>query len=200
MARNRTTGVIQVADNSVPSINVALQQVLNLVDGLKGVRGPATVNDRLAVEEPEDPADAVNKGSLQVRNTLWKEVFLAGGACGLAVITPGTSYTEVGRNLRSRVNFEAPAALEARIVVNGWGSEATFDKGVALYTLDGTQICEVTWNGQDEGVKLGDYVELGALDDSGVAIYAKGSSTTENLVLRYVAVEFRLTAGSSLDA
>lgn len=200
MARNRTSGAIQVADNSVPSINVALQQVLNLFDQLKGLRGPATVNDRLAVEEPEDAADAVNKGSLEVRNTLWKEVFLAGGACGLAVITPGTSYDEVGRNLRSRVNFEAPTSIEARIVVNGWGSEAGFGKGVALYTTGGTKICEVTWNGQEEGVKTGDYVELPTLEDSAVAIYAKGASSTENLVLRYVAVEFRLTAGSSIDA
>jgi hypothetical protein len=200
MARNRTAGAIQVADNSVASINIALQQVLNRLDTASGLRGPATVNDRLAVSDPADAADAVTKGSLEARITLFQSTLLALGPCGVAAMAPGTTYSEVGRSLRSRVNFAAPESIEGRLIVYAWGSESTQGKGVALYTLDGSPICEVTWNGQDEGVKVGEYSAITALDDQTVAVYAKGSSATENIILRYIAVEFRLTAGSALES
>jgi hypothetical protein len=200
MARNRTAGAIQVADNSVASINIALQQVLNRLDTAFGLRGPASVNDRLAVSEPSDNADAVNKGSLAARITLFHTTILALGPCGVAAIAPGTTYSEVGRSLRSRVNFDAPESIEARLIVYAWGSEAALGKGVALYTLGGTQVCDVTWDGQDEGVKVGEYTPIVGLEDQGVAVYAKGASATENIIVRYIAVEFRLTAGSALES
>lgn len=199
MARNRTTGALYVADNTVASINQVLQQIQNILDAIKGLRGPQTLHDRFGVSEPEDDADAVNKGSLVARETLFQSHILASGACGVVAIAPGTTYTDVGPLLRTRINFDASASMEGRLIFNGWGSEAGNGKGVALYTLDGSKICEVEWNGQAEGVRVGEYTSTSGLEDQTVAVYTKGSSATENLVLRSIQIEFRLTAGSALE-
>jgi hypothetical protein len=196
MASNRTGGIVQVVDNSVASINQALIQVLNRLDAALGLRGRATVHDRLGVTDPTVDADAVTKGSLDDRETLFHVTLLALGPNGIPALALGTTYSEVGRSLRSRVNFATPAALEGRLIVYAVPSESGTGKGVALYTIDGTQILDVTWDGQGEGVRVGAYTPVTLDADHAVAVYAKGSSATESLILRYVAAEFRLTSGS----
>lgn len=61
---NEQGGAIQVLDNTVEAINQALAQLLERVDDLKGLRGPVTIHDRMGVDAPLDPTDAVNLESL----------------------------------------------------------------------------------------------------------------------------------------
>jgi hypothetical protein len=194
MARNRTAGMLQVTDNSVTAINQMAAQIRNELDTLRGLRGPRTVHDRLGVADPSDGGDAVNLSALLARETLFHVTLVSMGMNGLAVIAPGRTYTEVAPTLRTRINFATPRAIEVRLIVWGAGTEAGADKGVALYSFDGDRLCEVTWESQSEGARVGAYTPISLNADSGVLLSAKGSSATENLILRTVHLECRQQA------
>jgi hypothetical protein len=194
MARNRTAGMLQVADNSVTSINQMAAQIRNELDTLRGLRGPGTVHDRLGVGAPSEDGDAVNMSALLARETLFHVTLVSMGMNGLVVMAPGTSYTEVAPTLRTRINFATPRAIEVRLIIWGFGSEAGADKGVSLFSFGGEQLCEVTWESQSEGARVGAYTPISLNADSGVLLSAKGSSATENLILRTVHLECRQQA------
>ena len=63
MTSNLTLGAPQVLDNSPASINLALQQILEQLDGLKGLRGRVELWDRARVDDPTLTQDAETLGS-----------------------------------------------------------------------------------------------------------------------------------------
>jgi len=65
MAQNLTTGVVQVIDNSVESINAALAQVLEQLDHLRGLRGITAMFDQTTVSTPTQSNAAVRLDQLQ---------------------------------------------------------------------------------------------------------------------------------------
>ena len=191
MTTNLTAGPIQVINNDVVSVNIALAQILERLDDLKGLRGNTTIHDRVGVSVPTATADAVNLGSLQDTESLFHISFVAGGPAGLLSYQPGTTYAEISDLLRQRVNFSTPVGLEARVIAGAWGTESGTDKGLAMTQDDGTVIAEVEWDGQAEGVQVGSYTSVSLTTDTTVQLRAKGATATESLIIRHVGVDFR---------
>ena len=67
MAKNQSEGIIQITDNSPTSINDALRQTTDRIDALKGLRGRASIFDRVGVSDAIDTGDAVNLNTLEGR-------------------------------------------------------------------------------------------------------------------------------------
>lgn len=199
MSSNLTLGAVQVLDNSVSSINLALQELLNRIDDIKGLRGRTELWDRAQVSAPTVSTDAVDLGSLTGRESLFHLTFFSGGAAGLVAYQPGTSYVEISSLLRQQINFSAPTSLQGRVVASGFGTQSGSGKGVALTDDSGTTLCEVTWDGATESVRVGDFTTITLAADTLSQLRVKGSAAGESLVLRHVAVEFKLDAGSSVD-
>ena len=198
MSNNLTLGPVQILSNDVASLNLAFQQCLDRIDELVGLRGRALIWDRAQVSSPTVASDAVDLGSLTARESLFHMTFFAGMSTGIAVIAPGTTYAEVSTLWRQQVNFAAPTSLQGRMKVSGFGTQSGSDKGVALTDSAGAVICQVEWDGQDEQTRVGDFTVVNITVDTLAQLRVKGSSAEENIVLRHVAVEFRLDAGSSV--
>lgn len=199
MVSNRTGGAIQVSDASALSINLALQQILERIDKVDGLRGPSTTHDRRGVGSPTDSGDAVNAGSLTSRQALFHLTLVAPPA-ELLVQPESTSYVEVAEALRTQVNFASPTSLEGRLVVSGWGTDSgSGEKGLALTDDTGATILEVTWAGDSEGTQVGEFTDVALDEDTLTRLYAKGATTDESLIIHSVSVEFRFTSGASVD-
>lgn len=200
MSSNRTQGqAIQIADLSVYSINLALQQIVEQLDHLKGLRGRAETWDRVQVSSPTVATDAIDLGSLEDREALFHLTLLSSVA-GLAV-TPGTTLAEISTLLRQQINFATPVGLEARLIVSGFGTDAgAGEKTVALTDATGSALVEVSWAGAGEEVRVGDFTSISATTDMLVRLYAQGASASETLVLYQVACECRFDSGASVAA
>lgn len=198
MSNNLSLGPVQLHDNSIFSINAALMELQERIDQLKGLRGRSEVWDRVRIESPTVNTDAVDLGSLTDREALFHLTFLMAGTNGLVAYQPGTTYAEVSSQLRQQVNFAVPVSLQARLIVSGFGTQAGSGKGVAMTTSTGTVLCEVTWDGSDEGVEVGTFTSISLAADTLVQLRAKGSAADESLVLRHVAAEFRFEGGSTV--
>ena len=57
MSENETKGPIQIFDNSVPSINDAMLQIMGRLDSIEGLRGRTQVYDRLGASAPTVDGD-----------------------------------------------------------------------------------------------------------------------------------------------
>lgn len=199
MSNNLTLGALQVHDNSVLSINLALAEVLERIDQLKGLRGRSEVWDRMQISSPSVATDAVDLGSLTDREALFHLTFLMMGSNGLVAYQPGTTYAEISDQLRQQVNFSVPVSLQARLIVSGFGTQAGSGKGIAMTDASGNTLVEVTWDGSDEGVQVGEFATVSLAADTLTRLYAKGSAAGESLVLRHVAAEFRFEGGSTVS-
>lgn len=60
---NTSEGPVLVADNSVVAINLALMEIAERMDALKGLRGPIRIFTRVTVDDPVDIGEAVNLGT-----------------------------------------------------------------------------------------------------------------------------------------
>ena len=198
MSNNRSLGPVQIISNDVSSLNLAFTELLQRVDEIKGLRGRTELWDRTQVSSPSVNSDAVDLGSLTSRESLFHMTFLASLSTGVVVLAPGTTYIEPSLMWRQQVNFAAPTSLQGRMKVSGFGTESGSGKGVALTDDAGAVICEVTWDGTDEQTRIGDFTEVTITVDTLSQLRVKGSSATENVLLRHIAVEFRLDAGSSV--
>lgn len=200
MSNNLSLGPVQTFSLDLGSINLALRELSERIDELKGLRGRALIWDRAQVSAPSADSDAVDLGSLTSRESLFHLSLFLGGPTGLVVYQPGTSYVEISALLRQQVNFAAPTSLQARMVVSGFGTGTGSGKGVALTDDAGAVICEVTWDGASESVRVGDFTDVTVTTDTLSQMRAKGADANESLVIRHAAVEFRLDAGSSVSA
>jgi hypothetical protein len=199
MSSNLTQGqAIQVGDNSVFSINLALQQIVEQLDHLKGLRGRSETWDRHRVSSPTQAADAVDLGSLEEREALFHLTLLA-SATGIA-LTPGTTYVEVAPLLRQPVNFSVPLGLTGRLIAGAWGTDTgAGEKGVALVDDDENVLVEVEWAGADQEVRIGEFTSITASEDLTTRLYVKGATAEETLVLYQVAIEFRFDSGAGVE-
>lgn len=77
MAGNLTSGVIQVLDNDVQSINNALMRILNLIDTLRGLRGITDLYDQATVSRPQQSNAAVRFDNLSELTADIADAFLA---------------------------------------------------------------------------------------------------------------------------
>lgn len=64
MSTNRSEGPVQVVEASVAAINLALRDVQNRLDALKGLRGRVMTYDRIRADAAEEADDCVTLGSL----------------------------------------------------------------------------------------------------------------------------------------
>ena len=199
MSNNLTQGAVQVFNNDVASINLALIQLQERSDQQKGLRGRAEVWDRNRVNNPTDTQDAVTLGDIDESETTSTICFYAAGATPFGT-TPGTSYVEVDETLRQRINFNASQPLEARITVVGWGTDSGAGKAVAITRPNGDVIAEVTWDGTDEGLKSGDFTDVTFETDQIVQVHAKGATAGESLIIARIILEMRYNViGTSVD-
>ena len=186
---NQNGGPLQVYDNSVASINLALAQILERLDNQNGLRGAATVHDRLGVNAPQDTGDAVNLGTLNDAESVSHITILAMSGTGI-IRQPGTTYVELAATLRLMANFASPQSIEGRVIVQGWGTEAG-EKGVAITESDGTIIAEVEWTGTDEETVTGTFTAIDLEADTEIQVRVKGASATEYLILRGIVLDLR---------
>lgn len=189
MANNLNSGPIQVYDNSVASLNLALAQILERLDNASGLRGAATVHDRLGVNAPSASGDAVNLGTLDNAESVSHITLLAMSGVGI-VRQPGTTYVELAATLRLMANFASPQSIEGRVIVQGWGTEAG-EKGVAITESDGTVIAEVAWTGTDEETVTGEFTAVALGVDTEIQVRVKGATATEYLIIRGIILDLR---------
>lgn len=83
---NTSEGPITVFDNSVPAINLALSQILERLDSIKGLRGNPTIHAATSVGAPSEQEQAVRLQDLPTDNPA-EELFwlLRGQAMGAGV-------------------------------------------------------------------------------------------------------------------
>lgn len=60
---NASEGPVLIADNSVVAINLALMEIAERLDAIKGLRGPMRIFTRVTVDDPVDTGEAVNLGT-----------------------------------------------------------------------------------------------------------------------------------------
>lgn len=191
MSNNLTEGTLLIPDNDLSSINYALAEIQRRIDELKGLRGRTTIHDRVGVSDPTDASDAVSLGVLQAGTAFSHITFLAQAGVELLALQPGTTYVELSEFLRAQVNFASPQGIEARVIVQGRGTEAGTGKGVAITQSDGTVIAEVTWDDVTDGLQLGEFTTVDLDEDQVVQIRVKGSTATESLLLRGIVLDLR---------
>lgn len=184
-------GGIQIFDNTIGSINLALLEVQTRLDELKGLHGRSLIYDRVRANDPTEANDAVTLGSLQEGAAVVTYPFYMAPSTPLGVFAPGTTYVERSSALRQQVNFASPQGLEGRVMVEGWGTGSGSNKGVAITTSSGVVICEVLWSGSTEGLKVGSFTPITLAVDQAVQLRCKGSSATEALVLASVVFDLR---------
>lgn len=191
MSNNLSQGPTLIADLSIEGINQALLELQERQDASKGLRGRATVHDRLGVSDPSESGDAVSLGVIQAGTAFANITLLATGGMHLVALAPGTTYVELSANLRQQVNFASGQSIEARVLVQGWGTQSGTGKGVAITQSDGTVIAEVTWDGTTQGLKVGTFTAVTLTTDTEVQIRVKGSASTESLLLRGIGLDMR---------
>lgn len=191
MSNNLSEGPVIISDLSVEGINQALLSLQERQDQAKGLRGRATVHDRLGIDDPSETSDAVSLGVLQAGTAFSLVTFLAQGGTGLVAFKPGTTYVELQANLRQNVNFASGQSIEARVLARAWGTQSGNDKGIAITQSDGTVIAEVLFDGTTQGLKVGDFTAVTLDDDTEVQLRVKGSASTESLLIYGVALDMR---------
>jgi hypothetical protein len=192
MTNNASLGPVQVFRLDIASLNYALRDLSERIDQLKGLRGRAAVYDRLRVSSPTEASDAVDLGSINDRESLFTVSVLALGGAQLVLQPASTTYVEVSTALRQRINFASPASLEMRLLARAWGTETGSGKGLAV--SDGSNVlAQVTWDGSAEGLQIGSFTAIAAAADATVQIHAKGSSSTESLIVTQLSLDFRYT-------
>jgi hypothetical protein len=112
---------------------------------------------------------------------------------GLLTSPAGTSYVEIASGLRQQVDFSRRNSPLCRVVVTGFGTETGSTKGVAITNAAGTTIAEVTWDGATEDTRVGSWTAFTITADTLTRIAAKGSASTESLVLVSVVLEMIYT-------
>lgn len=193
MSNNLSQGPTLIADLSVEGINQALLELQERQDNAKGLRGRATVHDRLGISDPSESGDAVSLGVIQAGTAFTNIALLALAGTHLLSYKPGTSYVELSSNLRQRVNFASGQSIEARALVQGWGTQSGTGKGVAITQSDGTVIAEVTWDGTSQGLKSGNFTAVTLSTDTEVQIRVKGAAADESLLLHSVVLDMRFS-------
>jgi hypothetical protein len=191
MSGNLSLGTVQIFSLDVGSINLALMQMQERMDEAKGLRGRAMVHDRLRIDNPVVDDDSVSLGVLQAGTAFASIPFHTDASSPLLARAPGTTYVELSPLLRQQVNFASGQQLEARVLVEGWGTASGTQKGVAMTTSTGTVIAEVRWDGVTSGLKVGSFVPSTLKADQPVQLRVKGSSATEALVLSSVVLDLR---------
>jgi len=194
MSNNLSLGPIQCFDNSVVSINLALQEVLERIDQLKGLRGRSEIWDRARVSTPSADTDAVDLQSLVTQEYRWRVSLLgpSGGALQVS-LAPGTSYVEVSSQYRQSLDLSSLTSTQGRILVAGYGTGSGSGKGVAMTDSSGAVLAEVTWDGNSESIFTGTFTDISETTDQQVQLRAKGADANESLVLRYVVAEIKGT-------
>jgi hypothetical protein len=191
MSRNLSQGIVQIFSMDLSSINLALLDLQNRMDEAKGLRGRAMVHDRLRLDDPTAADDGVSLGILQAGTAFASFPFHADASSPLVALAPGTTYVELSSLLRQQVNFASAQDLEARVLVEGWGTESGSNKGVAITNSAGTVIAEVLWNGATSGLKIGTFTTVTLDTDQVVHLRVKGASATEALILSSVFFDLR---------
>jgi hypothetical protein len=191
MSSNLTLGPVQIVSLDMASINLAFQRVQEAIDASVGLRGRAMVHDRLRVDDPSADDDAVSLGVLQAGSAVAAWPFHADSTSPLLALAPGTAYVELSALVRQQVNFASTHQLEARVLVQGYGTGTGNAKGVAITQSDGTVIAEVTWNGTAAGLKVGTFIPVSLTTDQEVQLRVKGSSATEAVILASVVFDLR---------
>jgi hypothetical protein len=77
MANNLTTGAVQVLNNDVISLNHAFQQIVNLIDDLKGLRGRTDLFDQATVSVPQQGNAAVRLDTISDLTADVRDPFLS---------------------------------------------------------------------------------------------------------------------------
>lgn len=190
MVTNLSAGPIQVIDASVEGINLALAEVLERIDSLKGLRGRGETFDRLRIDSPAEQTDAVDLKSLLTQEFRWRVPFVLSTAPTFASI-PGVSYVELSSFMRQQVDFSDLTNLEGRMIISGFGTATDAGKGIAVTTTAGEVIAEVTWDGQTDSVRAGVFVSITQNADTQVQLRTKGSTANEDIVVRYAVAEFK---------
>ena len=199
MVNRASQGPVQVFSLDLSTINLALRDLSERLDALKGLRGRSEIFDRMRVDSPAQLSDAIDLGSLDDREALFHLTLHAGGGAALVAQPASTSYVEIGEGLRQRINFATPVGLEARMLLQGVGTESGNAKSVALADLSNNVVADVTWDGTDVGFYAGEFTAVALDEDQVVQVQAKGSTTTESLILYGLAVEFRFAGGATVD-
>ena len=65
MADRQSLGPLQVLNSTPIEINRVLQELVDRIDAVNGLRGRVIIHDRVQVSNPVNPPDAVNLGSLE---------------------------------------------------------------------------------------------------------------------------------------
>ena len=71
MSNRDSLGPIQITGVSVFELNDALQQVMERIDALKGLRGRGMIYDRVRVDDPTVASDAMTLGTFDDSTTVF---------------------------------------------------------------------------------------------------------------------------------
>lgn len=191
MVANVSLGPVQVYSLDIASLNLALRELSERLDALKGLRGRSEIFDRTRVDSPSVATDAVDLQSLLTQESRARLDWVVPPG-GLIATTPGTTYAEIHAAVRQQFDFADLTVTQARIMARGWGTESGNGKGVALH--DGTNILtEVTWDGHTEALRVGSLTTIVLTADTQLQLRGRGSTATESLILTLVVVEFEIT-------
>ena len=190
MSNNLSLGPVQTFSLDLASVNLALRELSERIDELKGLRGRSLIWDRTQVSSPTIDTDAVDLQSLLEQESRFRLDWISHP--GIPVLAPGTSYVEISNLLRQNIDFSDLSSPQARVIVSGWGTGTGSGKGVALH--DGTNtLAEVTWDGVTETVRIGDFTDISLTSDTACQLRVKGADANESLILHWVVVEFKVT-------
>jgi hypothetical protein len=191
MVQNLSLGPVQVHGNTPAEINLALLELQNRADEQRGLRGRALVHDRVRLSSPTEGSDGVDLQSLQQGSAFTAIALYVAPSTPLLAQPGGTTYVEIASMLRQLINFASPQSLEARLLVEGWGTESGNGKGVAVTQSDGTVIAQVVWNGQGAGLQTGAFTAVTLDTDTTVQVRVKGSSATESVLVQSLVLDMR---------
>ncbi|RLI45030.1 hypothetical protein DRO69_06060 [Candidatus Bathyarchaeota archaeon] len=112
-------------------------------------------------------------------------------SAGQTVTDPGTDYVTAFPSAITKIPFDKFKPKKIRIIAYAGGNETGSGKGIALW--DGTAgaiICEVTWDGSGNGLRVGDWTDVDISTERSVWLKVKGSSATEDITVYRVEVQF----------
>jgi hypothetical protein len=188
---NESLGPVQVFSADVASINLALAEMQERMDHLKGLRGRTEIWDRARADNPRERQDVVTFGLFDTSESVVSVSFLAMHGTGIVITRPGVAYVEVSLTMRQPINFSAQQALEARVSIEGWGTEAGTGKAVAITRDDTSVIAEVVWDGKVEAPYAGVYTAVTLNTEQIVRVYVRASSATESIILSRITFDMR---------
>ena len=148
MADRQSLGPLQVLTNSPVEINRVLQEVVDRIDGLKGLRGVVTIHERVIVPNPVNDTDAVNKQSV-------------------TTVSSGVSETITGLKTFNRGALAPFAVIEGSAVVTHLNADL----------VDGEDAADFVHLADDEtitGIKTFEHVATRWEDNTGTLIHAFG--------------------------